>query len=139
MRHLWLMMACLWPLLASGGEIYRCTGDAGEPAFSRRPCGTANPPLLQSTPPRAASGGLRASERAWLDERRRQRHDPAKPRSMPTRGSGRRDRQAYRCREKRRALEKVRGRLRRGYKPAQGEALRKRRRSYEDYLATFCS
>jgi hypothetical protein len=48
-------------------------------------------------------------------------------------------RQAYRCRHKRRALEAVRAKLRHGYKPASGERLRRSRRAHEDYLSTFCS
>ena len=38
-----------------------------------------------------------------------------------------------------RALDAVNTKLRRGYRAHQGEKLKRRRRSYRDYLATFCS
>lgn len=124
---------------ASAAEIYRCTGSSGEPAFSQRPCAAAT--IVTTTPSTSPpADGLRATERAWLAARER-RHTPPRQRppsrSAPT--SGQLKKQAYRCRDKRRALQGVNAKMRRGYRPGEGDKLRRRRRAYEDYLKTFCS
>ena len=125
----------------SAAEIHRCTGPSGEPAFSHRPCAAATTPSIPPPVRRPAqpARGLRASERAWLADRERRSTPNPRRTSAAVSAAGREDRQAYRCREKHRALEGVRAKLRRGYKPSQREKLRRRRRAYEDYLATFCS
>jgi hypothetical protein len=146
LRVLWLT-GVLFSGTAGSVEVYRCMGESGEPAFRQRPCDTATSTIptspVRSAPP---DSGLRASERAWLNARQ------AKSRAAPGSRSGNRNspkragpdaarkasQQAYRCRQKRRALDAVKSKLRRGYKPAQGEKLRRRRRSHEDYLAAYC-
>ena len=134
--------------ICSGGvsatEIYRCTGLSGEPLFSQRPCAAGTVVSIPSSAspsdgPNAPASGLRASESAWLAQRER-RAVPSRrraTRSVPAEEKA--ERQAFRCREKRRALHAAKAKLRRGYKPSQGEKLRRRRSAYEDYLATFCS
>lgn len=132
---------------ASPDRVYRCVGESGEPAFSQRPCSAAAAPVV-TLPQRASptGSGLRASEKAWLAQRRSGREAGGRAasgsRDAARRGRGsdsqKASEQAYRCRQKRRALDAVKATLRRGYKPAQGEKLRRRRRSHEDYLAAFC-
>ena len=100
--------------------------------------------VIRTGPADVAPGrGLRPAEKAWLAERERAqgRNSAAKRRVRQDQATIKRKakRQAHRCRSKRRSLDEVRARLRRGYQPAQGEKLRRRRRAYEDYLATFCS
>lgn len=138
-------LVCLTLLLgpAAGSAVYQCEGEHGEPSFSQRPCGDDS--TVAAPPRQTATGegvGIRASEQAWLEQRardrRRHRGNTPRPRTSPAAATRAAGRQAYRCRAKRRALDEVRARLRRGYKPAQGEKLRRRRRAYEDYLATFC-
>lgn len=137
-----LFSAATWP-----ADVYRCVGESGEPAFSQRPCGSTTAAISQSRPQSApASPGLRASEKAWLAERQAKqraasrsrpsgRHKAKRGRSKTARDAAK---QAYRCRQKRRALDAVKSKLRRGYKPGQGSKLRRRRRGHEDYLAAFC-
>lgn len=120
---------------ASANDIHRCVGAAGEPSFSHHRCDSA---AVAVSPPRSVAGeGLRASERDWLANRAAQRGAASGPAKVVDRAD--RERAAHRCRQKRRALDKVRAKLRRGYKPAQGERLRRQRRAHEDYLSTFCS
>jgi hypothetical protein len=63
--------------------------------------------------------------------------------------SGSRERQAVKedaalaqqekqCWKKRQLLDEVNWKLRRGYKPPTGVKLRRRRRTYEDYIRRFC-
>jgi len=122
-------------------DVYRCTGDAGEPMFSHTPCGDAAETRVALPPaPASAASGLRASESAWLRQRAvardKGRASPGRRTSKPQK---RVEREGYRCRNTQRKLDRVRQRLRQGYKPSQGDTLRHRRRTYEDYLSTFCS
>lgn len=123
----------------AAADVYRCTGDAGEPMFSQTPCGGTAETRV-SPPPANAASGLRASESAWLRQRAlardKGRASPGRKTSKPQQ---RVEREGYRCRNTQRQLDRVRQRLRQGYKPSQGDKLRHRRRTYEDYLSTFCS
>jgi len=139
----------IWlPLLLLGfsarADIYRCTGDSGEPSFRQRPCADHSTVAVRQTPSGEDSApGLRPSERTWLDQRKRESSpggaQKKNTRIRPAAAKRAARTQAYRCRSKRRSLDEVKAKLRRGYKPASGEKLRRRRRAYEDYLTAFCS
>ena len=132
------VVVVLWPALASA-TVYRCVGEAGEPEFRQQPCGTTA--VMRTVSGSSAAAGVRASERAWLEKRKRAKTD--KPRKRATGAAAERAdkarKQAYRCTQKRRALDAVNAELRRGYKSARGERLRRRRRAHRDYLDAFCS
>jgi hypothetical protein len=126
-----------------GAEVYRCVGEHGEPAFSRQPCGSATRVVELPVTPEAAGGtGIRDSERRWLEQREKARQSARskstrrKPAATDT--AGRAQKQRYQCRRKARALDAVKARLRRGYRPGEREKLRRRRADYEDYLDAFC-
>ena len=141
--ELCLSLSLLLSACTAGAEVYRCAGEFGEPFFSQRPCLEGSTVVIRPGPADVAPGaGLRPAERAWLAERdfAQGRNSAAKRRARPDQAALKRKTktQAHRCRSKRRSLDQVRAKLRRGYKPAQGEKLRRRRRAYEDYLATFC-
>lgn len=131
----------LMPPLARAADIYRCIGDSGEPAFSQRPCGEASTLVQRRAPPAARPGeGLRETERTWLAARRhaepserRTRPAPPAPRKRDTE-----TRRVYQCERRRLALDAVQAELRRGYRPAKGERLRRRRKAHEAYLSAFC-
>ncbi len=113
--------------------VYRCDGPAG-PAFQDMPCAAGPLPVVDGAV-RSSTSGLRESERRWLRQRAGR-----KSRSVETvRRHVRDDRaQQRRCWKRRVALEKVKARLRHGYRPSQGERLRRQRRNGEDYLSRFC-
>jgi len=123
-------------------DIYRCPGEQGEILYSGRPCGVdAIVVLDQPVAVPGAAAGLRPSEVRWLKARERERagrRGQEKPRAEATKRRATADQQAYRCQRKQHQLDAVRSKLRRGYKPAQGERLRHRRRALEDYLSAFC-
>ena len=141
----------LLPIASAGGVTSTCTVVEPLGASNAVTCGatvTFQPGTdldsldsLTITPPAAASSGagLRDSERAWLATRERREAKPPPGKRRANKASADPQRQAYRCRAKRRALDAVKAELRRGYKPAKGERLRRRRRAHEDYLSTFCS
>lgn len=143
MRHGCVLLLFLVPGLSAGADIYRCSGEQGEPAFSQRPCGSDSTPVLElRSPPGGPATGLRASEQAWLADRDRAAQARRDRGRNVGSDAGRRAqavaRQAYQCRRKHHDLDTVKAQLRRGYKPAAGERLRRRRRAYEDYLSAFC-
>ena len=127
---------------SSGAEIYRCVGEFGEVMYSQLPCNAAITiavPVPESASTPSSAVGLRASERAWLRARAQGRSASRRPaRETSTLRETAKARQAYQCRRKRAGLDAVRAKMRRGYKPAQGETLRRRRRAHEDYLEVFC-
>lgn len=141
-RVMYVLIVCgLCSGIARPAEIFRCVGASGEPSYRQQPCDAATAIGSRSAPAVGPAQGLRASERAWLDERHARRRQQTRPsnRSAARPAARHADRQAYRCRNKRRALDAVKAKLRRGYKPSQGDKLRRRRRAHEDYLSTFCS
>jgi hypothetical protein len=119
-------------------EIFRCPGDAGEVLYTQHPC-DAGTRVVAAPGISAPTTGIRASETAWLKSRRKGNSTgPAKRSGTSDRKRQQQAKQAYQCKRKRASLAAVNADLRRGYKPAQGEKLRRRRAAYEDYLATFC-
>lgn len=136
-RLIWLT---LLPGLALSSEIHRCTGDAGEPLFSQHPCDTGSTVLVvQPAPDTHPHAGLRPSEIAWLAARQTDARAGRGGRESLPRGSDQAAaRQAYRCARRRHALDAVNAALRHGYRPAQGERLRRRRQAHQDYLSAFC-
>lgn len=124
----------LWCLsAAASAAIYRCDGDP--PVFQDSPCGSTAISAAGSTP----GAGVRDAEQAWLQQRARQRL-AGRAAKATGRAAGRRgdDRQEQQCWKKRQRLDQVRARLRRGYKPAQGDRLRRQRKAYQDYLFRYC-
>lgn len=134
-------MLCILLVDVGNADIYQCEGADGEPSFSQSPCGSVTR-LVPGTAdrPRRAAVGIRDSERAWLESRNRAERRPARGKAAkgPARTVAQKRKAAYACRRKRQSLAAISAELRRGYKPARGEKLRRRRASHEDYLATFC-
>jgi len=131
----------LMPPQVRAADIYRCIGDSGEPAFSQRPCGKSSTLVQRRAPSAARPGdGLRETERAWLAAR--QQAGTAGRRTRPAANAQRKTdaeaRRAYQCERRRLALDAVQAQLRRGYRPASGERLRRRRKAHEAYLSAFC-
>ena len=130
----WLLCVLLVLLpVSAGAAVYRCATPGGV-QFQDWPCGGA--PVLRAGAADAPGAGLRDSERAWLRQRERAQSRPR--RSAPGKRAKAADARARRCWSRRQRLARVRDALRRGYRPARGERLRRRRRELEDYLSRFC-
>jgi len=118
---------------AAQTTVYRCTDPNGSVEFRQRPCATS-----------AAEATLSIEDRptGWTPPKAypapRASGTPRRPPSRARREAKADTRQAERCWQKRRQLEEVNAQLRRGYKPARGEKLRRRRSAYEDYVDRFC-
>jgi hypothetical protein len=128
-------MALLLAAAVDAAEIYRCLGDAGEVLFQATACSGGH--ALNPAPLNSLGGELRPGERALLERAAQAAPARAKARRNGPAGAERR-RAAERCLAKRQQRDRLAARLRRGYKPAEGERLRRRRDDYEEYLRAFC-
>lgn len=121
----------------SFADIYRCNGSAGEMVFQTTRCPKANSEPLTLRPLNVLGEGLRPGERALLIDQ--SRHDRKRSRAKPRKNTElARRRLAERCLAKRQKLAAIGARLRRGYKAAQGERLRRKRNEYAEYVRQFC-
>ncbi len=113
----------------AGDGIYRCSLPDGGVEFRQGPCPGDGGDLLEPVP-QLFSG----RQFVWPRPRKRRLHDE-EPLSRP----GRRKRKsADRCWKTRQKISRIEWKLRKGYRPAEGERLRQRRREYEAYLNRFC-
>ncbi len=116
-------------------QFFRCVQADGRFSFQRTRCAGEGESIVVDS---VQSGwtSLRAGEKSLLksyrdrDSKRKQRSRKVakKTKSVETTG----------CWNKRKRLDAVNARLRRGYKPSQGEGLRRQRANYEEYLDKFC-
>jgi hypothetical protein len=136
-KGIWLLWFMLLPVWAGGAAaaVYRCKA-AGGVQFQDWPCGRA--PVVRGAPEADPAQGLRRGELLWLRQRQRQAAVRAHRERPGKRRRRRDDARARRCWARRQRLEQVADRLRRGYRAAQGERLRRQRRTLEDYLSRFC-
>jgi len=121
---------------AVSAQVYRCTDGLGAVSYQDTPCGkTQQLVVVPGGDKPAPKVGLRKAEKAWLREL--QKRSRVKPKPVKRKTADRKS-QDKTCWSKRQRLDEVRARLRRGYKASQGEALRRKRRAYEDYLFRYC-
>jgi hypothetical protein len=118
-------------------DIYRCQGPEGEVVFQSTGCPKANSEPLTLRPLNVLGEGLRPGERALLIDkgspnRRQSRTKPGKNTKLAQRQL------AERCLARRQKLAALGAKLRRGYKRAQGERLRRKRDEHAEYLRQFC-
>jgi len=129
-----ILTMCVCTLLSAvcdGAQIYRCDDPSGQPRFQQIPC-EAGGEAVQLSPPAARWDPLRPGERQLLKGRARpaDRRKAAKPRDSKA--------VERRCWDKRKRLEAVSAKLRRGYKPAQGERLRRQRDNLGEFVRRYC-
>jgi hypothetical protein len=116
--------------------VHRCTGPDGAVEFRQQACPEAGEEIVIEdwrtgwVPP---SGG-ETDERTEDPPRR---DEPAR-RPAATGNEAAERRRQEQCWNRQRQLDEVSAKLRRGYAPARGDDLRRKRRSLEDYLRQFC-
>jgi len=117
-------------------RVYRCVQVDGVVSYQQIPCGDGSRPVEIRT---RHSGwtALRPGEKSLLKQYR------SKPAGSPhSRQPARREppgRESKSCWKRRKQLEAVRSRLRRGYTLDESYELRRKRDNYQDYLRQFCS
>jgi len=117
-------------------QVFRCVQADGKSSFQQTRCAGDGESFVVDT----VQGGwtsLRPGEKSLLksyrerDARLRQRTRKPASKAKPAETTA--------CWSKRKRLDAIQARLRRGYKPSQGEGLRRKRDQYTEYLGKFCS
>lgn len=119
----------------AGEQVFRCVQADGSFSFQRTRCAGEGDSITVD-PVQGGWDSLRSGEKALLKtyrerdakHKRRARKAVKKTKSIET----------TTCWNKRKRLDAVKARLRRGYKPSQGEGLRRKRDNYTEYLEKFC-
>ncbi len=131
-----LCMSCADPLWAA--RVYRCSQADGSISFQQQAC-SAEGRLIETGEAQAVWSALRPEEKRLYEiyrERDRERRLRKRQARRQTASMEKADERA--CLLKSQRLDSVNARLRRGYKAGQGEALRRKREQYEEYLRRFC-
>ncbi|MET0082742.1 MAG: DUF4124 domain-containing protein [Sedimenticola sp.] len=133
------IIRCLLPWLmvvtaATADTVYRCHDEQGGVIFQQLPCSGGLSEPVEITPQVVDWVGNREDGRrgrASPEARKRQsRNRPKRERSK-----GVSEKECFRNRQK---LEQVQWKLRKGYRPAEGERLKQRRRQLEAFDSRYC-
>ncbi|MFQ5644911.1 MAG: hypothetical protein ACE5FQ_14625 [Thiogranum sp.] len=115
-------------------DVYRCVLDSGHISYQQIPCSSESKPMNLKDR-RSGWSSLRPGERALLKSYREKeatrRRKPAGLQKLPVEDS-------KACWNKRKQLEAIRSKLRRGYQLNEADELHRKRGNYEDYLRQFC-
>lgn len=137
LSFLTLSVACY---VVAAESIYRCEQPDGTVSFQANECKGAGQAI--SVEPIGHSGwtALRTGEKQLLDGYRERDRARIQRRKEIAAARSKKDKvETPACWRKRKNLEKVKVKLRRGYKASEGESLRRKRDNYEEYLEKFCS
>lgn len=121
-------------------EVHRCVSADGSVSFQQQACPGVGERIETGEVQAAWTSPRKEELRLYEQYRKRDRK-----RLEARRKAERRNARAARgvsdttCYNKRHSLEQVQARLRAGYKPSQGDGLRRRRDYLEGYLRRFCS
>jgi len=120
---------------AARASVYRCVGDDGHVSYQQIRCHSGvKPMILRDT--RSGGSSLRSGEKALL---KRYRKKDAERRRKPRVRPAKRVKESTACWSRRKQLETVRAKLRRGYTLQEGETLHRKRDNHTEYLKLFCS
>ncbi len=130
-----ILLLVFIPALHAKEQLFRCVQANGHLSFQKTRCAGEGSSIEVA----AVQGGwvsLRPGEKTLLkfyrqrDAKRRQGRRKVAKKSKPVEDAS--------CWKKRKQLDAVGRKLRRGYKASQGEGLRLRRKNYTEYLKKFC-
>ncbi len=124
--------------LQAGVSVYRCTDSAGRVELRQTYCPSGDQQQLQveignvgwvRSKSTAGSGQMTGAKRKTGRRTSKSEKSEAPPPD---------EARQHRCWKAKNNLERIQRQLRQGYRPAQGEKLRQRRREQEQYLQRFC-
>jgi len=116
-------------------DVHRCVLEDGHISYQQIPCSDKSKPM-ELKDHRSGWSSLRPGE---LDLLNNYRSKDAMRYRQPSGQPKKPARQTEACWNKRRQLEAVRSRLRRGYKLKESDELHRKQDNYEDYLRQYCS
>lgn len=130
-----LLVIIFNPTVLVAEQVYRCVQADGRSSFQQTRCAQEGESIEVDT---VQSGwtSLRAGEKTLL-QTYRERDTRFKQRTRKTTANPT-PAETTVCWNKRKRLDAVQAKLRRGYKPSQGEGLRRKRSNYTEYLRKFC-
>ncbi len=123
-----------------GAQVYRCTQPDGSVSFQQQACVNGGE-RIETGEAQPVWSSLRSGEKSLYKQYRKRDRERLQRKRQLAKNNARKKPGAAAlraCWNKRKQLEAVRAKLRRGYSPAAGENLRRKRDNYEDYLRTFC-
>ncbi len=115
---------------AQSATLYKCPGVGGAPQFQQMRCSVEGGAEVQVDTRTSSWRRVKSSNQPKTSKKKRiksKKVSQSKPVSEAS------------CWRAEKRKEKASRKLRRGYKPSQGERLRQRRRDAEEYLRRFCS
>ncbi len=121
-------------------QVYRCTQADGGISFQQQAC-AGDGERIETGEAQPVWSPLRSGEKSLYKQYRKRDRDRLKHKRKLAKSNARKKpgpAKLRACWNKGKQLEAVSAKLRRGYSPAEGEGLRRRRDNYEDYLRTFC-
>ncbi len=122
---LWLLeLGCVQAV-----TLYECPGADGVPLFQQMQCASAGGSELQVETHTSPWRVVKVPKNAKAAKKRRRK---------PRRVSQKKQVSEVSCWRAEKRKEKAGRKLRRGYKPSEGERLRHKRRDAEEYLRRFC-
>ena len=116
-------------------RVYRCLQADGSSSFQQTRC-VGEGESIEVDSVQSGWTSLREGEKSLLqtyrerDAKLKQRARKIAKKPEPAESAA--------CWNKRKRLDAIQARLRRGYKPSQGEGLRRKRDNYTEYLEKFC-
>ncbi len=130
-----VILAALFPVSPVRADIYRCVQAGGQISYQQIRCHSEDRPIALKDR-RSGWSPLRPGEQALLKQYREKdaarRRRPVAERTGPAKES-------RACWARRKQLEAVRAKLRRGYNLGEGESLHRKRDNHKEFLQKFCS
>ena len=138
-RPFFLFPLLLVPTVACPAEVYRCLASDGSISFQQTACQEAGE-RIQTGEAQAVWVSLREEERKLYESYRRRdrKRIEAQRKAERKQVARRKEKGATTCYNKQHSLDEVQAKLRTGYKPAEGDRLRRRRDYLEGYIRRFC-
>ncbi len=118
----------------AGETVYRCPDAQGHIQFQQHPCsGDAGEEIYVEAESKIWAPVPNARE--IISEGSARQNKPRKKGSTRRGKSSGSDKSCWKAEQK---IERIQWKLRKGYKPAEGERMRQQRRELEEYLRRFC-
>ena len=140
-RMLLLFLGMSVPLAMSAAEqVFRCVEPDGHVSFQFGECSGSGQSITVYPAVESGWTSLRPAEKQLLKTyRARDLARNKRRKQAASRQTEKKDAESPACWKKRKSLEKVAAKLRRGYKASEGEGLRRKRDNYQEYIKKFCS
>ncbi len=138
-RPFFLFSILLASVAVFPAEVYRCLAPDGSISLQQTACKEAGE-RIETGEAQAVWVSLRKEERRLYEayRKRDRKRIEAQRKAERKRVASRKEQGSMTCYNKQHSLDEVQAKLRTGYKPSEGDRLRRRRDYLEGYLRRFC-